>query len=139
MKRKILFILLAFSAVALVSAQKMSRGMGFPSSSPRVQPVPTEAVTVTGNLTIAQGSLAVINGDTTYLVSGIQRFVGFIDGLKDGARVTLVGSAAAASQDGKTKFLWVNKLTINNKDYDLARPASTAPAQQLWFGSGRRW
>ncbi|MDR3334681.1 MAG: hypothetical protein LBT13_07335 [Treponema sp.] len=132
MKRKVLFVLLALGVAVLASAHGRGRG-GFPS----VQPA--ETVTVTGNLTIAQGSIAVQNNDITYLAAGLHRFIGFIDGLKEGARVTLDGSAFTNPQNEKIKFLLVSKLTINGKAYDLA-PAPGPGAQSRWFGPhGRKW
>jgi hypothetical protein len=121
MKQNVLCVLLALGAVTLVSAQGRDRG-GMGHSGMGSPPVATEKVTVTGNLTIAQGMLAVKSSDITYLASGLQRFVGFIDSLKDGARVTLEGYAAANPNDAKTKFLRTTKLTINGKDYELAPP-----------------
>jgi hypothetical protein len=125
MKQNVLWVLLALGAVTLVSAQGRDRGrMGYPGM--RTQPIATEKVTVTGNLTIAQGMLAVKSSDITYLASGLQRFVGFIDSLKDGARVTLEGYAMATPNDAKTKFLRTTKLTINGKDYELAPTVDTS-------------
>ena len=126
MKRIALCALLAVTAAALVTAQGRDKwGRGFPG----VQPIPAEQVTVTGNLTIAQGSPAVKSGDITYLVPGLLRYAGFIDSLKDGAQVRLEGAAITVSADAKTKKLQVSKLTIGGKDYDLARPQTAAPAQ----------
>lgn len=126
MKRIVLCAMLAFSVVALAAAQGWDRrGRGFPG----VQPAPAEQVTVTGNLTLAQGSVAVKSGDITYFVPELLRYAGFIDSLKDGAQVRLEGAAVTVSQDGKTKKLWVSKLNIGGKDYDLARPVPDAAAQ----------
>jgi hypothetical protein len=138
MKRNVLFVLLALSVAVLASAHGRGRGGGgFPS----VQPAPAETVTVTGNLTIAQGSIAVQNNDITYLAAGLHRFIGFIDGLKEGAQVTLDGSAFTNPQNEKIKFLLVSKLMINGKAYDLAPALPPGPgAQSRWFGPhGRKW
>jgi hypothetical protein len=138
MKRNVFCALLALCAVTLVSAQGRERwGMGYPGMG--TQPAAPEKVTVTGNLTIAQGMLAVKSSDITYLASGLQRFVGFIDSLKDGARVTLEGYALANPNDTKTKFLRTTKLTINGKDYELAPPVdSAAPMMPPPHGGKRR-
>ena len=138
MKRMTLFVLLGFSIVALASAQRKDhRGWDFP---PGVPAVPVETLSVTGNLTIAQGMLAVKNNDVTYLVAGLNRFIGFIDGLKDGAQVTLEGSAATSPLDAKTKFLRMSKLTINGKDYDMGPPPGAGFQPPMRFpphGRGR--
>jgi len=84
------------------------------------------AVTVQGTLTLAQGTLAVVSGGTTYLVPRLSRYVGFIDSLKEGAQVKLEGTAFA-SQDAAVKNLAVDTLTVGGKSYDLSRPKPEAP------------
>jgi len=133
MKRIILFCMLAVCAIALVSAQGNNRRKqdafnGRPNSpawchdSPRkVLPSP-ESVNVSGNLTIAQGMIAVTDNDITYLARDLNRYTGFIDGLKEGATVTLEGYALPFSQNNTVKMLHVQKMTLNGKDYDLAAP-----------------
>jgi hypothetical protein len=83
-----------------------------------------EQTTVSGNLSIVHGRIALVSGDTTYYVGGLNRFVGFIEGLKEGARVSLEGAAYQSPTDTKVKILRVSKLTLNGKDYDLS-PAET--------------
>ena len=135
MKRTVLFFTLVFCAAALVVAQGNNRwGLGccpgwpqpyaWGQDSPRNQPPPSspENATVSGNLTIAQGMIAVVSGDTTWLVRGLDRYVGFIDGLKEGAQVTLEGYAMPGPRDSNIKSLYVQKMTLNGKDYELARP-----------------
>ena len=137
MKRIVLCVLLAVGITALAAAQGRDRwGWGYPG----VQSIPVEQVSVTGNLTIIQGSLAVKSGDATYFVPGLMRYVGFIDSLKDGAQVRLEGSAVAVSEDAKTKKLSASKLTIGGKDYDLSRPALTQYVpQRPQMHRNRRW
>jgi len=84
--------------------------------------VEREAVSVDGNLTIVRGIIAVSSGDTTYFVSGLNRYVGFIDGFKDGATIKLEGFAISNPQNENVKFLRAEKMNFNGKDYDL--PAS---------------
>ena len=138
MKRTILFFTLVFCAAALVLAHGDNRRGSdrFPGgprphawgqNSPRNQtPRPSpENVSVSGNLTIAQGMIAVVSGDTTWLVRGLNRYVGFIDGLKEGAQVTLEGYAISSPRNDKIKLLQAQKMTLNGKDYELGR-------QQQW-------
>ena len=82
-----------------------------------------ESVSVSGNLSIVRGMIAVTDGGTVYIADGLHRFVGFIDGLVEGAAVTLEGYAFSGPRDETVKFLSVQKMTLNGKDYDLARPA----------------
>jgi hypothetical protein len=137
MKRTILFIALALCAVALVSAQgnkgnnnRWGPGFGpggsccqqWGRSSQQRDFAPPENISVTGNLTIAQGMIAVTGNNTTYLVRGLDRYIGFIDGLKEGAAVTIQGYALNHPQDRTLKFLEAQKMTISEKEYDLGRP-----------------
>ena len=130
MKRTILFFILALCAITLVSAQGNNRrGQGFPGEPKsswgrgyqRNSPPSPEETSVSGNLTIAQGMIAVIDKDTTYLAMGLNRFVGFIDGFKEGAAVTLEGYALANPQEKNVKCIHVQKMSLNGKEYDLAR------------------
>jgi hypothetical protein len=132
--------MLAVCAIALVSAQGNNRRRhdafngrpNFPSWGCDYQwgfPPSPENVNVSGNLTIAQGMIAVTEKDTTYLVMGLNRYIGFIDGLKEGAAVTLEGYALPSSQNRTVKLLNVHKMTLNGKDYDLAMPRRDMPMQ----------
>ena len=97
------------------------RAPGFDRAGPRAfSRVQTESANVSGNLTIARGAIAVENDGVTYLTFGLNRFVGFIDGLKEGAQVTLDGIAMTNPQNDKVKVLRVHKMTLNGKEYDLA-------------------
>ena len=88
----------------------------------RPSPPQAEDATVSGNLTLVKGMIAVKDNDVTYFAGGLHRFVGFIDGLKEGAAVTLEGKAVTFPQNEGVKFLRVQKLTLNGKDYDIAPP-----------------
>ena len=126
MKRKAVFVMLALGISAMAQAQAWGHhgwgGWG-------MQPPAAEAVTLNGSLVIAQGSIAIKDGDTTYLVAGLARFVGFIDGLKEGAQVKIEGKAVTSPQDSKIKLLRPAKMTLNGKEYDLDRPDSPSAGQ----------
>jgi len=150
MKRIILFCMLALCALALVSAQGNNRRKqdafcgrpNFPAwgrDYPRGVPPSPESVNVSGNLTIAQGMIAVIDKDTTYLARGLNRYTGFIDGLKEGAAVTLEGYALSSPKNDKVKLLHVEKMTLNGKDYDLAMPRRDMPMQRQQRMQRRCW
>jgi hypothetical protein len=120
LKRGVLFVLIFFALTAMVSAQAAVGNSRSPSgNTPRPAP---EEVTITGSMTVVRGFPAFQSGEVTYFVGGTNRLVGFVDGLKEGAQVTIKGSARTVSQDGKTKFLMPKKMTINGKSYDLALP-----------------
>jgi hypothetical protein len=129
MKRTLLLLVLASCAIALISAQgNERRGQRRGPSAPRQQRQDTyrrfsqsaEKTTVSGNLTLVNGMIAVKKDDVTYFANGLNRFTRFIDGIKDGAAVTLEGMAASFPQNEKLKFMIVQKLTLNGKEYDLA-------------------
>jgi hypothetical protein len=77
--------------------------------------------------------IAVQKDGITYLTSGLNRWVGFIDGLREGAQVTLEGVATVSPQDSRVKMLRVHKMTLNGKEYDLVssfrNSASPMPRQ----------
>ena len=128
MKRIIMITLLPLSAAVMVFAQGVEdrRNPGNPGNQgngnrpPRGAPVQTS---VTGNLTIANGMIAIKDGDTTYVIPGLMRYVGFIDGLKDGAQVTIEGAVMSRRADVKIKRLIPHTLTIGSKEYEMRDPS----------------
>jgi hypothetical protein len=76
-----------------------------------------ETVTVSGNLELVDGQIAVVADGITYIAGGLRWLTGFIDGIKEGAAVSLEGWARAAPFNADTRFLRVSKLTVGGKDY----------------------
>ena len=93
MKKSIFFILLAVAVGGLLAAQNRNP-WGWPD--PRWQAAPLETLTVTGQLGILEGRIALQDKDIRYYVLGIERFIGFIEGLKEGATVTIEGYSRAS-------------------------------------------
>jgi uncharacterized protein YdeI (BOF family) len=120
MKRTLVFLMMVFCTITMIFAQ--ANNQGDTRQGRNYGPRNVESVSVSGNLTIAQGMIAVNSGDITYIAGGLHRFVGFIDNLKDGAAVTLEGNVFPAPRNETVKFLHVQKMTLNGKDYDLGRP-----------------
>ncbi|MCL2128550.1 MAG: hypothetical protein FWH38_09865 [Treponema sp.] len=143
MKRTVLFFTLAFCVLALASAQGNDRwgrrrNQGEPPRNSREQGSPrdfgrkAESASVSGDLTLVRGMAAVDSGGVTYIAGGLMRFAGFIDGLKEGAAVTLEGMALPLRKIDNVKVLFVQKMTLNGKDYDLGRsvmPNSMPPTK----------
>jgi hypothetical protein len=77
---------------------------------------------VNGKLQVVNGQIAVVQDKKTYYAVGIQRLVGFVDGLKEGATVTLEGCAVSIPRDTDSYVLRVSKLTLNGKVYDNLSP-----------------
>ena len=143
--RRALFFLLVFGIVSIVSAQENDqRGPGRgPGTRPglgrnfqfRNQCDPSgfclpnaENISVSGNLAIARGTIAVTANGITYLTLGLNRLTGFIDGFQEGAHVTLDGHTIPFPGDNMTKFLHVKKMTFNGTEYDMGIPfLNTAP------------
>jgi hypothetical protein len=82
-----------------------------------------ETVTVTGNLELLDGHIALRQDTVTYYTAGLNRLIGFVDGLKEGAVVTLEGAARRLPGDGERRLLLVSRLEINGKTYDNLSPA----------------
>ncbi|MDR2467794.1 MAG: hypothetical protein LBD22_02410 [Spirochaetaceae bacterium] len=112
MKHNVMAMALLFGVVMMTFAD-----------TPRL-PRGSEPVTVNGNLSIAQGKIALIQDDVTYYVKGIHQFIGFIDGLKEGASVVLEGNAIPNRSNEKAKILLVTKMTLNGKNYDVMPPGT---------------
>ena len=135
MKRKIIFILLIVGLAATISAQGWGHGKGHPRmpnhgyrrGGPQMNAIPrrppaAEAVTLSGNLIVARGMPALKSDDVTYLVSGLNRLTGFVDGLKEGAQVTIEGYAFSRQKEDTVKVVKPSKLSLNGKSYDMASP-----------------
>jgi hypothetical protein len=86
-------------------------------------------ISLTGTLGLSPGIIVLKNGEETWYVPELRRYIGFIDGLKDGAIVTLEGRGRKTPQfDGNAGFLRVSKLTLEGKDYEVG-PAEPRVAQ----------
>lgn len=79
--------------------------------------------TIKGTLGLSAGRISVVSGNITYYVRGLERFVGFIDGLKEGAQVSLDGYASAPRVEGqKDRLFYPVTLTLNGKNYEVGSP-----------------
>jgi hypothetical protein len=119
MKRILIIALLMVSAAALVTAQGTDRRAPRSQGGKVMPQVSNEKITVTGNLTIANGMIAIKNDGVAWVIPGLFRYVGFIDGLKDGAQVTIEGTAMSKQADAKTRVLMPLKLKMGNKEYEM--------------------
>ena len=85
----------------------------------------TPTSTIRGTLGLSAGRISVVSGNIIYYVRGLQRFVGFIDGLKEGAQVSVDGYAAAPAIDGQNyRSFYPVTLTLNGKNYEVGSPAA---------------
>jgi hypothetical protein len=115
--------------VLSICAALIAAGLGFAQTGnpPDARPTPPEKTTISGNLGISGGMLSLESGGVLYYVRGLDRFIGFIDGLKEGAALSLEGYAVDSPRFGEAKIFRVTELRLNGKTYDLAPPAEANP------------
>ena len=88
-----------------------------------------ELVTVEGTLQLRNGFISVTSGENSYYVHRLNRLFGFVDGLREGSRVSIEGYVAGNS-------LFATKLTISGREYDLM-PGPRDIAQAPGWGRNR--
>ncbi|GAB1484562.1 hypothetical protein MASR2M78_33800 [Treponema sp.] len=115
MKR--IFVIVAASLIAAASLSAQAWGSAAPGAAFQA----AETVKVEGKLALVNGMIAVQSKDKTYYVGGLNRLVGFVDGLKEGSNVKLEGAAIALPMAPEYMHLRVTKLSFNGKDYDLSQ------------------
>ena len=81
-----------------------------------------EKVNISGKLKVLMGSIAVTDGEITYLTVGLGRFAGFIEDFKEDSHVALEGYAFPYHGNAGIKILRTQKMTLNNKEYDVGYP-----------------
>jgi hypothetical protein len=120
MKKLIFVLVIAFLAINAVSAQNWGNQweMG-------------QSVTVEGTLQLQNGQIAVSAGNTLYFVPVLNRYIGFIDGLREGTRVSVLGYASG-------NVFQAIQVTINGKSYDFPSldNCSIAPGYANYNGYG---
>jgi len=97
--RFVLFI--ALLAAGTVSAQNRGNWPGV-----------SQSITVNGTLQLKNGFIAVASGTDIYFVPALERYIGFIDGLKEGNSVSVEGYVSG-------NYLQPSKVTVNGKSYDF--------------------
>ncbi|MDR2048805.1 MAG: hypothetical protein LBP69_05070 [Treponema sp.] len=130
MKKYFFFLLTSFF---VVSVWAQSPGTGARENFRQREPV-----SVSGTLVLANGFIALKSGDTIYYAGGLERLVGFIDGLKENAQVRLEGydfsrvnnvRTQDSSQTEATHFLRVTRLEIDSRSYEISPMAGGFPEQ----------
>jgi hypothetical protein len=87
-----------------------------------------QAVTISGTLQLQNGHIVVVSGSNTYFVPSLMRYTGFIEGLKEGAQISIEGHA------------WENyvrpaKVIISGRTYDFT---TNVPEGTPFRGQGMR-
>ena len=135
MKRIVTLIVVGVIAASAVGAQTWGpRGNFAPVGPAAVQSA--ETVKVEGKLALVNGMIAVKEKDKTYYVGGLNRLIGFIDGLKENATVKIEGYTIPVAAAPEYAHLRATKLTFNGKDYDLS---NTFGRGQMGGQMGGRW
>jgi len=106
MKKIGFFLLIAVLVVGTVSAQNRNDLRRDNST-----------VTIDGTLQLQRGNIVLASGDSVYYVPSLTRYVGFIEGLKEGASVSVEGYEYRS-------VLYPVKVTIAGKSYDFADNSS---------------
>jgi hypothetical protein len=117
MKRTVLFLSI-LGAAALLGAQEQP---GRDRTGPEPRNGAAEAVTLSGTLGLEQGRIVLKSGEDGYFVAGIRPLAGFVEGLKEGAAVTIEGTVLPARGNGGYGLLYARKLSLGGKDYELPR------------------
>ena len=92
----------------------------------------TQTSTISGTLGLTNGRISVASGNITYYVIGLQRFVGFIDGLNYGTAVTLEGYSVTPRVEGQTnRVFYPVKLTLGGRDYEIGSPLINSRARMF--------
>ena len=85
-------------------------------------------ITVVGTLKLDKGLIAIESGNTVYRVPMLNRFIGFISGLREGSNVSVEGFQFR-------NMLQPTKVTIDGQTYDFARIMQNA---RFGFGNDNR-
>jgi hypothetical protein len=130
--------MVTFAGVALAAALLGAQVPGGAAPRSREAPPPArtgerrsdrpapELTEVSGTLVVDKGSIALKSADATYRVPQVGRLVGFVEGLKEGAAVTIAGYVFGDHLAAQT-------LTLGSKSYDLAPDFAKGDG----FGPGR--
>jgi hypothetical protein len=118
MKRLGFFLVIAVLLASAVFAQGRDNWRG-----------ERKMVTVNGALRLENGIIALGSGDNAYYVPMLMRYTGFIDGLKEGANVSVEGYAF-------NKVLHPVKVTINGKAYEFGAESRGQMFGGNGFGQG---
>ena len=90
---------------------------------------PPETVRVEGTLQLQNGQIVLATGTTAFFVPGLPRLVGFIEGLREGTRITVEGYASG-------NILRPTKFIVAGREYDLF---GDAPEWGPGWGGGPGW
>lgn len=91
-------------------------------SAQNTQWTAAETMSISGTLAVENGLIAVKTENQTYYTYGFQHLINFVDGVKEGAALTLEGYVLPYQRDPENPHFMATKLTINGKSYELQTP-----------------
>jgi len=135
MKRLVIFPIIAVLITGAVSAQAIRERQNSSPAPGNSRAREVNSVTVEGVLKLEKGLVAVENADNVFVVPMLNRYIGFITGLREGARVSVEGYEFR-------NMIRPTKVTIEGKSYDfMSRNRELSPdyrQKHQKFGSRRR-
>ena len=112
MKRFLVFSVIAFLIAGMVSAEPIKEQRNSAPRTAKEQKSDANSVKVDGVLKLEKGFVAVENADNVYLVPRLNRYIGFIADLREGAKVSVEGYEFK-------NMIRPTKVTIEGKSYDF--------------------
>ena len=109
-KKLTVFLFVAVLIVGTVSAQ--TRDNRAPEQRRLPERPEIKSTTIEGTLKLERGMIALESNNTVYHVPVLNRYIGFIDGLKEGATASVEGYLFRG-------FILPSKVTIAGKSYDF--------------------
>jgi hypothetical protein len=125
MKRFIFLAAITFMVIGSLFAQSANTETNNRANNRRGAP---QSITVEGTLQLHNGSISMESGGNRYYIPMLFRYTGFIDGLKEGARVSIEGIP-------NRNIIHPTKVTVAGKAYDF--PALGRGLGTTGMGPGR--
>ena len=119
MKRLVLVMIIACLAAGTVFAQNWGNPWG----------TPAQTVSVTGTLQLQNGVIVLTSGSTVYFVPDLTRYVGFIDGLREGAQISVDGYASG-------NYIQPIRITVSGRAYDFTSTYAQGYGYCGGYGAG---
>jgi hypothetical protein len=104
MKRIALVLMIALSVVGMAAARPLN------ALEEQLDNAGATQVSLTGTLTLMNGSYAFLTDSRSYFLSGVNNFNNFVEGFRAGAKVTVDGYVASST-------LYVTAITVNGVKY----------------------
>ena len=117
MKKFAFLVIIVCLAAGTAFAQNWGNGWG----------TNTQTISVSGTLQLQNGQIAIVSGTSFYFVPALTQYIGFIDGLREGAQISIDGYVSGF-------YIQPIKVTISGRSYDFA-----ATAQQGFMYCGNGW